>query len=158
MAENVKNMSSEIVIDDGSQRVSIKNQHGDEIGVFYFHPTDIGIINRFNGMAQEFEKIVEPLENIDIGADGTANENDEAQVVALTEAENRLYKAVNHLFGGNMAEAFFGSMHPFSPVNGVFYCEIALDAVGKYISDAFEKETVKYNKRIDRYTKKYGKK
>ena len=158
MAENKKNMPMEIIVDDGSQRVSIKNSHGDEIGVFYFHPTDVGIVARYNGMAEEFEKIVEPIANIDIGADGTANETDEAQVAALAEAEKRLYKAVNYSFGGNMAEAFFGSMHPFSPVNGAFYCELALEAVGNYISAAFEQETAKYSKRIGKYTNKYAKK
>lgn len=149
---------AKIVVDDGSQQVSIENQYGEEIGVFRFHPTDIGIVNRFNEMANEFDKVVEPLGETDIGADGTANEADTKAVEALNEAERRLYKIVNYIFGGDMASAFFGSMHPFSPVNGSFYCEVVLNMVGKYISEQFEAETAKYTKRIGKYTKGYSKK
>lgn len=145
----------EIIVDDGSQRVPIKNKYGDEIGVFYFHPTDIGIIERFNNIADEFDKIVEPLENISIEADGTAA--DMAEAKALKEAENRLYKAVNFILGGDVSKAFFGAMNPFSPVGGMFYCEVALNAIGQYISDQFKQETSKYSKRVEKYTKKYMK-
>ena len=155
MAEEIKSMG--IVVDDGSQRVPIMNQHGDEIGVFYFHPTDIGIIQRYNEISNSFDEIVEPLTSVNIAPDGTVDGDDAVQVEALEEAEKRLYKAVNKLFGGDMASAFFGSMHPFSPVNGSFYCEKALEAVGKYISEQFEQETAKYSKRIEKYTKGYQK-
>lgn len=158
MAENTKKVvPMEIIVDDGSQRVPIKNMNGDEIGVFYFHPTDVGIIKRYNEMISDFDKVIEPLDSIDINADGTTDASDEAQAEALKEAEKRLYEAVNKLFGGNMAEAFFGSMNPFSPVNGAFYCEQAINAVGQYISAQFEQETLKVTKRAESYTKKYSK-
>ena len=54
------------------------------------------------------------------------DERNEAEFAALREAEKRLYTACDKLFGGNMSEAFFGKMHPFSPINGHFYCENAL--------------------------------
>lgn len=155
MAEvkELKNNAMEITIDDGSERVPIKNTFGDEIGVFYFRPTDIGIINRYNKLAQDFDKIVEPLEDADIAADGTASDaTDEASIAALNEAEKRLNEAVDYLFDGKMSEAFFGHMHPFSPVNGRFYCETAIEAVGKFISARFETQTDEISKRIEKYT------
>lgn len=152
---DIKNNQMEIVIDDGSQRVSIKNTYGDEIGVFYFRPTDIGIVERYNAMVKKFDAIVEPLEAANIGAEEAEGE---MELAALTEAKNRLYDALNVVLGGDVSEAFFGKMHPFSPVNGSFYCEIALENLGKYISAQFEAETVKFNKRVEKYTKKYGKK
>ncbi|MBQ7931332.1 MAG: hypothetical protein IJ334_10010, partial [Clostridia bacterium] len=127
MAEEKKQAALKIVIDDGSQRIPIENMNGDEIGVFYFHPTDVGIIQRYNEMMSKFDEIVAPLEEIDINADGTADANDEAAAKALKEAEKRLYEACDYIFGGNMSEAFFGKMHPFSPVGGLFYCESALN-------------------------------
>lgn len=144
---------TEIVVDDGSIRVPIKNQHGDEIGVFYFHPTDVGIVSRYNEMVADIDKVLEPLENLEIGADGTAS--DDASAEALAEAEKRLCAALNHVFGGNMAEAFFGSMHPFSPVGGVFYCERAIESVGNFITAQFDVETKKMNKRIAKYVNGY---
>lgn len=156
MAENIKNQNfTGIVVDDGSVRESIRNKHGEEIGVFYFRPTDVGIIDRYNKIAADFEKITAPLENVNINPDGTVDEKDEAEQAAMQEATKRLYDACNFLFDGNFAEAFFGSMHPFSPVNGRFYCENALDAVGKYISRQFDREVAKVNNRVSRYTHGY---
>ncbi|MBQ5686450.1 MAG: hypothetical protein IIV23_02010 [Ruminococcus sp.] len=141
-----------ITVDDGSKRVPIRNTQGEEIGVFYFRPTDIGIIERFNKMAETFDTIMEPLNVIEGDFDGDAEKLEGAQLDALREAENRLYTAVNELFGGDVAGAFFGSMHPFSPVNGNFYCENVLQAVGQFISSEFDAETKKMNARVEKYT------
>ena len=158
MTDNIKNMSMAITVDDGSRRVPILNTDGEEIGSFRFHPTDIGIVDRFNRLAETFNSITEPLQNVpDEDSDGV----DEQRVEALQEAEKRLYRAVNELFGGDMAGAFFGKMHPFSPVNGMFYCEAALAAVGQYINQQFDAETAKFSKRVEAYTKRakgHGKK
>lgn len=146
---------NEIVVDDGSVRVPIRNKQGDEIGVFYFRPTDVGIIERFNKVAGDFENITAPLESVNIAPDGTADEKDAAEQAAMKEAEKRLYDAFNFLFDGNFAEAFFGKMHPFSPINGHFYCENALNAVGKFISRQFDREVKKVNARVEKYTHGY---
>jgi hypothetical protein len=106
-------------------------------------------------MVGKFDDITAPLESVNIKPDGTAEENEQAEVEALREAEKRLYEACDYMFGGNMSEAFFGSMHPFSPVNGRFYCENALMAVGNYIGAQFDRETEKISKRVERYTHGY---
>ena len=84
---------NEIIIDDGSVKVPIRNKHGEQIGEFSFRPTDIGIVDRFNSVAAEFDKIVEPLESVNIKPDGTVDEQNEAEFAALREAEKRLYTA-----------------------------------------------------------------
>ena len=145
-----------IVVDDGSVRVPIMNKLGEEIGVFLFRPTDVGMIDRYNQVVGDFEKITEPLESVNINADGTVDEGDEAEFAALADAEQRLFRACDFLFGGNMSEAFFGKMHPFSPVNGRFYCEQALEGVGSFISTQFAKETKKINARVEKYTHGYA--
>lgn len=154
MADNFKNIQS-ITVDDGSVKESILNKFGDEIGVFYFRPTDIGIIERYNKVANDFDKIVEPLKDIDVNPDGTTDENDELSLTAMKESEKLLYEACDYIFGGNMSDAFFGKMRPFSVVNGRFYAENALEAVGNYISKQFEKETKRINSRVNRYTQGY---
>ena len=146
MAEKVKKNMAAIVVDDGSRRVPILNADGEEIGVFRFHPTDIGIIERYNRMVESFDGITKPLEQF-------AGEDEEKQAEALREAEKRLYEAVNELFGGDAAGAFFGGMHPFSPVGGAFYCEAVLKAVGEYISGQFDAETAKFESRAAKYLK-----
>ena len=144
-----------ITVDDGSVEVPIRNKQQEVIGVFVFRPTDIGIIERYNKVIGDFDEITAPLESVNIKADGTVDEKNEAEMKAMKEAEQRLYDACNYLFGGNFAEAFFGKMHPFSPVNGRFYCENALNAVGQYISTQFDREVKKVNSRVERYTHGY---
>lgn len=152
MAEN-QNIK-EIVIDDGSIEVAVKNKQGVIIGTFSFKPTDIGIIDRYNEIIKNFDNIVKPLEHIGVKSDGTA----ESDLDGLKEVECELFKAINYLFDSDdMAKAFFGKMHPFSPVNGKFYCEHVLEAAGQYIAQYFNKETEKINRRIMKYTGGYGK-
>lgn len=147
----------EILVDDGTRRISIKNKFGEEIGVFYFRPTDIGMIDRYNKMAEKFPEITAPLENLNITPEGTAADGaTQAEEDALKEAEKRLFEACDYMFGGNMSEAFFGKMHPFSPVNGAFYCETVINAVGKYISTQLKRETKKINARVSKYTAGYA--
>ena len=155
MADNTQNFNGNgfgIVVDDGSVKETIRNKLGEEVGVFYFRPTDIGIIDRYNKVVGDFDKITEPLESVNIKNDGTVDEKDEAERAAMQEAQRRLYEACDYLFGGNFSEAFFGKMNPFSPVNGVFYCENALSAVGQYISRRFDREVNKVNNRVQKYT------
>ena len=156
MAEELKKKALEIVVDDGSERISVKNKTGEEIGEFYFRPTDIGIIQRYNEAVAKFDEIVAPLENISITAEGTAQENDKIAEKALAEAERRLFEVCDFIFDGNMSEAFFGKMHPFSPINGSFYCENALNQIGAFISAQFEQETKKINRRMSKYIASKG--
>lgn len=157
MADNIKPMG--IKIDDGRRRVPITNSYGDEVGVFYFNPTDINIIERYNKLAKSFDSVLEPFDNLSDSDENTTDEEiDMQRIDALNEAKNRLNNVVNEMFGGDCASAFFGSIHPFSPVDGKFYCEVALEAVGKYISEQFKVETEKVSKRVAKYTNKYTRK
>ncbi len=152
MTDNITNMNLKITVDDGYQRVPINNKYGDEIGVFYFNPTDIGIIERYNTLADKFNAITEPLEAVESIEGESADELEARQLKALDEAKKRLYEAVDELFGGNAAEAFFGKVHPFSPVGGNFYCETVLQTVGQFINEQFDVETKKMNERVKKYT------
>lgn len=150
--KNIIPSSAGIVVDDGSVTEYIRNKRGEVIGEFTFHPSDLGIIDRYNKAVSDFDKITEPLEQVNVNSDGTADGDD---MEALREAEKRLYDACDYIFGGNMSEAFFGKMHPFSPVNGRFYCENAIEALGQYISRRFDREVDKVNKRVTKYTGNY---
>ena len=146
----------QITVDDGSVKVPVRNKHGDEIGVFYFSPTDTGIYDRYNEIIGKIDEIIAPLEHVNISPDGTAEEGDRAGIEAMHEATKRLYEAIDYLFGGNMSEAFFGKVHPFSPVNGAFYFENALDSVGQFIASQHDREVAKINKRLTKYTQGYS--
>lgn len=141
-----------IVVDDGIQRIPITNLHGDEVGEFKFNPTDMGIIQRYNEFAKNFETVVEPLERLSDAPGDGGEEYNKAQEAALNDATERLYEAVNKLFNGDMASAFFGKIHPFSLVDGEFYCTKALEAVRVFISEQFDEQANRINKRVNKYT------
>ncbi len=160
MADNIKRNPEtpalSIAVDDGSRRVPIFNLDGDQIGEFKFHPTDIGIVNRFNEMAGEFDKIIQPLENVNIGVDGNAEDDNSAEAIAaFDDAVKRLFGAVDYIFGGNASEAFFSGMHPFSPVGDNFYCMQVLEKVSDFIGQQFNAEMQKIDTRITKHTGKY---
>ena len=151
---DIKNIPFAITVDDGSRRVPILNMDGEEIGAFRFHPTDIGIIDRYNRLAEQFDAISEPLEGLSVPEGGEMDLTDPKLVAALTEAESRLNAAVNKLFGSDgAAEAFFGRMHPFSPVNGEFYATQVLQKVGAFIGAQFDTETRAMSKKAKKYLK-----
>ena len=156
MEEITNNVALEIVVDDGSVKVPIKNKFGEEMGVFYFRPTDAGLFERYNELVDKLDDIVAPLGHVSIDAEGNAADSENTvEVEALREAERRLKEACDYMFGGNMSDAFFGKMHPFSPVNGYFYCEQALEGVGKFISAQYDEEVKKINKRMGKYLQQY---
>jgi len=151
---DMKNVNFAITVDDGARRVPILNMDGEEIGSFRFHPTDIGIIERYNRLAEQFDAISEPLEGLSVPEGGEMDLTDPKLVAALTEAESRLNAAVNKLFGSDgAAEAFFGKMHPFSPVNGEFYATQVLQKVGAFIGAQFDTETRAMSKKAKKYLK-----
>lgn len=148
------NMNFAITVDDGARRVPIMNMEGEEIGAFRFHPTDLGIIERYNRMAEQFDAITEPLEGLSVPEGREMALTDPKLVEALSEAEKRLHDAVNQLFGSDdAAAAFFGKMYPFSPVNGEFYATQVLEKVGAFIGAQFDTETKAMSKNAKKYLK-----
>lgn len=152
-----KNAAFEIVVDDGTVRVPIRNTLGDEIGSFKFRPTDTGLLERYREALGRVDEAVEPLSKAAIKPDGTANDGVEGAVEAVQEAQKKLFEILDFIFDGNASEAFFSGMRPFSPIGGRFYYEIALESLGNFITARYKDEGKKLNKRVLDYTKKYGK-
>lgn len=146
-----------IVINDGRRKVTIKNQNGDVIGSFRFNPTDVNIVKRYNESVDKFADIVKPLVDYDIKADGEG-EGDEA-VAALDSAETRLIELMDYILDGDFGQAFFSKTHAFAGVEDgkeiKFYCEVAFDVIGRYISQKFEAETKRLESRISKHTHGY---
>ena len=147
---------NEIILDDGLEEVIIKNKLGEEIGKFYFRPTDIGILARYREVVDTFDEVTKPLEKANIDNKGEGVDDNDTE--AVKEAEKILYEKCDYIFGGNFSEAFFEKINPFSPVGGRFFCEQAIEVVGKYISNRFDKEVKASSKRISKYTSNFSSK
>ena len=156
MAEKMKkathaqgeNATVGLTVDDGSRRFEIKNLRGEVVGEFSLTPSDLGIYERFARMQDEVNDIVAPMEEVDARSDLTQLGG------ALEQARERLYAAVDRMFGIEGAAArLFGTLHPLTPVDGRFYFDRVLEAVGSRINDAFSEELAKFNANVEKYTK-----
>ena len=152
MSEEIKKVE-ELVVDDGSITVPIKNTIGELVGEFKFRPTDFNIVKRYNEISEKFAEVIKPLADANIDAKGEGE--DEESIEILNKVEANLFELVDYLFDGNMAEAFFGKMNAFSPIDGKFYCENVLNAVGEFISRKFDSEINKISARVSKYTHGY---
>ena len=131
-----------LVLNDHKISVPVKNQFGEQIGVFRFDPTDFGIVDRYNDALPKFEAAINGINK----ADG---------MNALDEAGEKIIELFDTIFGGNSREAFFAKTHPLSPQDGKFYAEGVLEAVGAFIVKKFDAEATKFNARIATQTHGY---
>ena len=144
--EKGKNTAVQLVVEDGSRRYELRNTRGDVVGEFAISPTDIGIFERFAAMQQELEGIAEPFEALEDAGNMTAF------VAATSAAREKLCAAIDSMFGREgTAARLFGSVHPFTPVDGRFYFDRVLEAVGAQIDAMFESEAEKFARRVGKY-------
>ena len=130
-----------IVIQDRRISVPVRNQLGEQIGVFRFDPTDVNMVKRYNEVSEKFAEILN-------GIDGEG-------VDALDEAGEKIIEFLDYVLGGNSREAFFAQTHPLSPQDGRFYCEQVFEMIGNFIVQKFEAESGMLNKRISAQTHGY---
>ncbi len=131
-----------MVIDDHKLPITVVNKAGEEIGVFRFDPSDIGMVKRYNEVIDKFNSA---LSNLD--TDGGMD--------ALNKAGDKIIEFLDYVTDGNSREAFFQKIHPLSPQNGHFYCEQVFEVVGAFIRQSFQTETHKINERVAAHTHGY---
>lgn len=138
-----------VVVDDGTKEYTLTNKQGKTICTISFRPADFSIIDRYNAMVGELDKIVKPLEAVSIKNDGTAVfEKDWAVIKSV---EQQLIDKLNELFDMDEAAAIFEKRHAFSSVGGEFFCFRVIDALGGVISAAVAEEAKLSQKRMAKY-------
>lgn len=145
MANNI------FTLDDGTKELSINNIFGEEICKIHVRTSDISIIDRYNTLLNDFDKIVEPLTNVSLKSDGTSSFDDDWAVIKGVEQE--LIDKLNAIFDTKDIGNLFEKRNAFSTVDGVFYVEKVIEMLGNVVSDAISEEAEKTKKRVDKYTK-----
>lgn len=147
-----KQIGFSITVDDGFVSVPMYNLHGMKIGEFAFQPTDVDIVNRFNESMDKFDEVLAPLQ---AEADKDPDADDFDNIDAVNEARDRLFKMCDYIFNADTGNSLFGRMHPFSPVNGKFYCMEVFDQLSVFIQSQFGEETKKVNENMKKYVDGY---
>ena len=137
------------IVDDGTREIPLVNQFGKLICNIYIRPGDLSILDRYQQLTDDFASMVEPLKNINVKNDGTVTFEEEWAVMKSVEAE--LKRRINVVFDMDEADDIFAKRNPFSSVNGKFFCENVIEAIGGLIADTVEAEVKLSKQRVDKY-------
>ena len=148
MANDVK---KPFVIDDGTIEVPCVNQYGQTIGTIHIRGGDISILDRYNTLLDDFDKIVEPLTKVELRYDGTSSFEDDWKIIKGVEQE--LIKRINAVFDMEDGANLFTNRNAFSTINGHFYAENVIKALGDLVTQELKKEAKITKDRINKYTK-----
>ena len=131
------------IVDDGTREIPLVNKYGKTICTVYMRPADFSIVDRYNALMLNFNDVVKPLTELSIRNDGTAEFEQDWQVLKVVEAN--LKQKIDE------ADAIFAKRNPFSSVGGEFFCLKVLTALGGVITEAIEEEAELSHKRMDKY-------
>ena len=138
-------------VDDGTREVTLVNTYGKLICRLHFRTGEIAIVDRFNALTDDLPKIMEPLQRVNINADGSAADENDGWVI-LKQVENLLKRRINALLDMDEADEIFKTRSPFSSIGGVFFVERVLNALGDAITAQIREETALSQARIAKYT------
>ena len=138
-------------IDDGTKCYQFTNKFGEPIGTMHFRGGDISIYERYNALLDDFDTLVAPLSQLTLKDDGTSN-NDE-DWAKIKQVESNFIERINAIFDSRDADNLFKNRNAFSTINGTFYVEKVLEALGNVVAQEMAEEQNKSKKRLEKYTK-----
>ena len=141
---------SVFAVDDGTREITLVNTFGKVICKLHFRTGEIAIMDRFNTLTDDLPKIMEPLQRVDINADGSAANESDGWVI-IKQVENLLKQRINALLDMDEADEIFRTRSPFSSVGGVFFVERVLNAIGDAIAAQIKEEAALSQARIAKY-------
>ena len=148
MAEKMNNV---FTIDDGTKEVSFCNQFGEEICKIHIRSGDISILDRYQELMKDFDKLVAPLSDVKLKNDGTSTFEDDWKIIKNVESD--LIERINAIFDTKDASKLFTNRNAFSTINGEFYVEKVLAALGDLVASEIAHESELSQKRISKYLK-----
>ena len=139
-------MAEKITFNTGAKSYEIVDQDGNELGVFRFVQTDVGILNRYKETAAFFASVGDKIKGEDLEE-------------ILPELEKEAGEKIDFLFGAPVSENFFEITHPFTILeDGQTFAEQIITVIGGIIEKELDAREKAQQKRIKKYTDKYAKK
>ena len=145
-------------LDDGTKEITVVNPYGQVIAEMLKRRVvvgDVSIYDRYKALMDDFDSIMQPMADIGVNNDGTANSD--AEWAVLKQVEDEIKKRINALLDSNDADGLFATRSPFSSVNGVFYVENVLTVLGKIIAQTIAEESKMSQDRVKKHLADLGK-
>ena len=163
-------MAKTLVLNNGVEEYIINDVFGEELCRIHVVGGDIGIIDRYRKLRDDFDDIIAPLQDMEIKDDGTPvtedSEEDSEKVMdslvknlgIIRKVENNLIDRINEVFCTRDAAKLFETRSAFSTVNGVFFAQIVIDMLNGIVADTIQEENKKSEARMKKYMKEQEKK
>ncbi len=142
---NIQNLN----FDDGLRRFKL---NGDENKVIVFSPADFGIIERINDAYHMIDEVSKLNVDIELKADGSPVDELGKAAEVVKNFRETINKAINHIFGSDVASVAFGNQSPLSLVGGIPLYQRFMEAVIPVIKKEIEAEMKASQKRVSKYT------
>lgn len=134
-----------VAIQTGAKSYQITDQDGNNLGVFQFIPTDVGILKRYKEATTFFASVGERIKGQDLEK-------------LLPDLEKEAGEKIDVLFGAPVSESFFKITSPFTVLeDGQTFAEQIITVIGGIIEKEVSEREKKQQARIAKYTAKYTK-
>ena len=144
VGNSTHNNCEELVINTGTKRYVVKDEHGRPMGDFFWNPLDSGIITRYNEVSEYFE-----------GIDKKEGETVEQFVV---RADAEIIQKMSYLLNEDTSQSLFSRVKPLSVLaNGKSFCEEVLEKIAMLIERENDKRVRRAKTRVNKYTERYHK-
>lgn len=130
------------------EKIRIKNEHDEEIGVLTFYPSDLNLPARLDKGKEEIASILQDAEK-----KAQDMEKDEF----LTEVEvidGKLKEQLNYMFNTDISSVF-GETNLLTPTADGYLVEVIMDAILPAIKECVEKAAEMVEKKKNKYLGAY---
>ena len=135
-----------INFDDGIKTYMLNN---DESTVIRVNTSDYGIVDRFDKVKQELEKLADKADALQ--SLGNADESE------MKKLDSIIREKVNYIFGSDVSTPAFGCAYCFSRSNGMPVFANFVNAIMPVIEKEMKLETEKMQLNISKYTNQLAK-
>lgn len=137
-------------INDGSSRVAIENEHGTELGVIEFFPSDVNLPKRLD---VGWKHIKEYLDNVQPELEKAGNDIDSISDI-MSETDAKIKEQMDYIFDTNIS-GIFGNTNFVTPTRSGFLIENIMNGLIPFIEREIKEAFKNTEQHIGKYTQRY---
>ena len=138
----VNRNEEELIINTGTKKYVIKDEHRRPMGEFFWNPSDTGILSRYDDVVTFFN-------NLDL------KEGEDAEKF-IVDADKGIVEKMSYLLNEDTSASLFSRVAPLSMLaNGNVYAFEVLERIAGLVEKESKIRVNRANTRVNKYTRKY---
>lgn len=142
-----------VKINSNSSKLVIENEHGTELGILEFYPTDVNLPYRLKEGWKNIEKL---LNEAGERCSAIKDDNAETFAVELKELDEQVKTQMDYIFDTNISEVF-GNTNFLTPTKSGFLIENIMNGIIPFIEKEIKAAQASTAKHVNKYTQRYHK-